>query len=217
MWAMLRKDWYVVGKYTASVLLFELAIAATFRWIGEPVSSVYYTATIVAADTVILNALESDVRCGWDRFIAMTALRPWKPVLGKYLLSCGAVVWAVGVGALLVWNSPEGMDWVELCTAVVLSVLCIAMMLPLSYRYGRQKGGIILMATWGLAAVLILGTARWSFEVIEWLFGWMEKLPAPALGVGLTILLAAANVWSFRLSIRFYTRRQRGAYDGDLG
>lgn len=217
MWAMLRKDWYVVGKYTVSVLLFELAIAAAFRWIGEPVSSVYYTAAIVAADTVILNAIESDVRCGWDHFIAMTALCPWKPVLGKYLLSYGAVIWAVGIGALLVWNSPKGMDRVELWTAVVLNVLCIAMMLPLTYRYGRQKGGIILLAIWGLAAVLILGTAQWSFEAIEWIFGWMEEVPAPALGMGLTVLLAAANVWSFRLSIRFYTRRQRGAYDGDLG
>ena len=134
MLAMLRKDWYVVGKYMASVLLFELAIAAAFRWIGESISSVYYTATIVATDTVILNAIDSDYRCGWDRFIVMTSLRPWEPVLGKYLLACGAVVWAVGIGALLVWNSPEGMDQVELWTAVVLSFLCIAMMLPLATR-----------------------------------------------------------------------------------
>ena len=213
MLAMLRKDWYVVGKYMASVLLFELAIAAAFRWIGESISSVYYTATIVAADTVILNAIDSVFRCGWDRFIVMTSLRPWEPVLGKYLLACGAVVWAVGIGALLVWNSPEGMDQVELWTAVVLSFLCIAMMLPLAYRYGRQKGEIILLAIWGVVAVLILGTAQWSFEVIEWFFGWIEEIPALALAVGVTVLLTAANVWSFHLSIRFYTRRQRGWYD----
>ena len=213
MLAMLRKDWYVVGKYTVSVLLFELAIAAAFRWMGESISSVYYTATIVAADTVILNAIESDVRCGWDRFLSMTSLRPWEPVLGKYLLSFGAVAWAAGIGALLVWNSSEGMDWVELWTAVVLCFLCIAMMLPLAYRYGQQKGGIILFAIWGLAAVLILGTARWSFATIEWLFGWLEAVPALALALGLAVLLAAANVWSFRLSVRFYTRRRRGWYD----
>lgn len=213
MWAMLRKDWYVVGKYTMSVLLFELAIAVAFRWMGESVSSVYYTATIVAADTVILNAIGSDVRCGWDRFIAMTSLRPWEPVLGKYLLSYGAVIWAVGIGALLVWNSPEGMDRVELWTAVVLNALCIAMMLPLAYRYGRQKGGIILFVIWGLAAMLILGTAQWSFEVIEWLFAWIEDISAPALALGLAVLLLAANAWSFRLSVRFYTRRQRGWYE----
>lgn len=213
MLAMLRKDWYVMGKYTAVFIAAWMVIAGMLAWIpGAERSFLFYTLPVVCFG-VTLNAIGVDHDCRWDRFAAMTPLRPWELVLEKYLLSYGILALIAGLGALAGRISTVGQGGNDMWATIVLVLLATATALPLVYRFGQQKGRLILLGFWGLVAALILGTAQWSFEVIEWFFGWIEEIPALALAVGVTVLLTAANVWSFHLSTRFYTRRQRGWYD----
>ena len=95
---------------------------------------------------------------------------------------------------------------------LVLVLLALATALPLTYRYGRRKGGALLLALWGAVAVLILGGSFLCSPVIDLLFGWMDDAPALTLGVRVAGGLLAANAASFWLSVRFYTRRQWGWY-----
>ena len=69
------------------------------------------------------------------------------------------------------------------------------------------------MIIWGLAAAAILGAAHWRYHLIEAVFGWMDAVPVPALAAGCIIVLGVLNIFSVILSVRFYTRRQRGWYD----
>lgn len=213
MLAMLRKDFYVMGKYTAALVITWAAAAGVLIWFpGTDAGFLYYLMPAMSA-TIAQNAVCIDHECRWDRFAAMTPLRPWQLVLEKYLFTYGILTLMAGLSFLAAWATSSDVNRSSIWAAIVLVLLLIAMSLPLAYRFGRQKSGMILIILWGLAAALVLGTAHWNYGLIEAAFGWMDDVPAPALAAGSAVFLAAASVWSFRLSVRFYTRRQRGWYE----
>ena len=208
MLAMLRKDIYVMGRYAAVYAAVWLAMLAAYARLPDVDGSFLYAILPICSLTVTLNAISADQACRWDRFAAMTPLRPRTLVLEKYVFAYAllAVLGLLGAGAA--WLCRRDRD--GLVTMAVLTALAVDTALPLIYRYGRRKGGALLMALWGAVAAVILGTALADYAAIEAAFGWMEDAPALPLEVG-AVLLGA--VWlSFRLSVRFYTRRQRGWY-----
>lgn len=214
MRSMLRKDVYVMGKYTATLSAAWLAIIAVCTRIpGLETEPLYYLMSVYAL-SVALSAVSVDQECRWDRFAAMTPLRPWMLVLEKYLFAYGVMALMTALGAAAQWLGTGTLDRVDLWVMVVLVLLALAMALPVTYRFGRKRGGALLMAFWGAAAAAIMGTAFLNYAAIEAAFGWMDDIPALTLGVRAAGGLLAANVLSFCLSIRFYTRRQRGWYDG---
>lgn len=213
MLAMLRKDLYVMGKYTIVLIITWVVAAGVLIWLPKTDASFLYYLMPAMSATIALNAVSADHECRWDRFAAMTPLRPWQLVLEKYLFTYGTLALLGGLSFLAAWAAASGENNSSTWAAIVLVLLLIATSLPLVYRFGRQKGGMILMIFWGLVAALILGAAHWNYGLIETAFGWVEEVPAPALAAGTTVFLIAANVWSFYLSVRFYARRQRGWYD----
>lgn len=204
MLAMLRKDCCVVGKYTAGLLVFWVILAGLYAGIPEVDQGKWYLMMPVLAANIVLAAISSDEVCHWDRFAAMTPLRPWQLVLEKYLLAYGLTAALAGA---------KGRDGLDSWMVTVLALLSTVTALPLTYRFGRQKGSTVLLIVWGAAAALILGTAYFRYAWIEWAFGWLEEVPVPLLAAGGGCALLALNAGSVCLSIRFYARRQRGWYD----
>lgn len=213
MLAMLRKDFYVMRKYTMVLVITWVAAAGVLIWLPKTDVSFLYFLMPAMSVTIALNAVSADHECRWDRFAAMTPLRPWQLVLEKYLFTYGTLALLGGLSILVVWATASGESRSSVWMSIVFTLLFIAMSLPLTYRFGRQKGGTILIVFWGLAAAVLLGTAHWNYGLIEAAFGWMDGVPVPALAAGTTVFLAATNAWSLRLSIRLYTRRQRGWYE----
>lgn len=212
MLAMLRKDIYVMGKYTAVYAAVWIVILAGYAQFPGLDASFFYTMPALCALTVVLNAVSVDQDCRWDRFAAMTPLAPWVLVLERYLFAYGLFVLMALLGAVASQLAAANQDWVTLWTIAVLLLLALAMSLPLAYRFGRRKGGLLMMAIWGAIAAVILGSAFWDYAILEAAFGWMERLPAWALALGLAGALTAVHAVSILLSIRFYIRRQRGRY-----
>lgn len=213
MLAMLRKDCYVMGKYAAGIIITWIVMAGMYAWISKVESSFLYYFMPALSITIVRNAVSYDHERRWDRFAAMTPLRPWALVLEKYLLAYGALALMAGLGALAGWISTLGKSGANMWMPVVLALLMTATDLPVVYRFGRQRGAIILMVSWGLVAAAILGTAHWNYALIKLVFGWMEDVPFLALLAGIGGMLLVVNAGSILLSIRFYARRQRGWYD----
>lgn len=206
MLAMLRKDWYVMGRYTAYLLLsWLLAAWAAIRFLVSD-SGFLYGMLPVFSLTISLNSVSTDEGL-WDRFAAVTPLRPWQIVLAKYLFGYGCLAVMTVLAAL------AGGSGVELWGAAAITPLVLAMALPLLYRLGRRKGSAVLLFFWGLAAAAILGTAHFRYDLIESAFGWIEDVPVPLLAAGGGAALLALSAGSVLLSTRFYTRRLRGWYD----
>ncbi len=114
MLAMLRKDLYVMGRYTAYLILSWLVV------------------------TWAANSISAD-EGRWDRFAAVTPLRPWQIVPAKYLFAYGCLAVMTALAAL------AGGGGVKLWTVAAITPLVLAMALPLLYRFGRQRGSIVLL------------------------------------------------------------------------
>lgn len=213
MLAMLRKDFYVLGKYMVTLLVFWTVMAGLYALVPGVDGNMFYAIMPAMGANIVLNAVGNDRACRWDRFIAMTSLRPWQLVLEKYLLAYGLTALLAALSALAGWITTMGRGGLNVWAAVIAVLLFNAMGLPLVYRFGQPKGSTILLSVWGAAAAAILGTAYWRRELLSKAFGWMNDIPAPLLAAGIIVLLLAVNAGSILLSIRFYTRRQRGWYD----
>lgn len=206
MLAMLRKDLYVMGRYTAYLILSWLVVTWMTIRFWESDAGFLYSMLPVFSLTISLNSVSAD-EGRWDRFVAVTPLRLWQIVLTKYLFAYGCLTVMTALAAL------AGGGGVKLWTVAAITPLVLAMALPLLYRLGRQRGSIVLLLFWGLTAAAILGTAYFRYDLIESAFGWLEDISTPLLVVGGGVSLLALNAGSILLSIRFYTRRQRGWYD----
>ena len=213
MLAMLRKDCYVVGKYTVTMLVFWTFMAGMYALVPGVDGNLFYAIMPVMGANVVLNAVSSDQVCRWDRFIAMTHLRPWQLVLEKYLLAYGLIALLALLGALAGWVTTMGHSGLRMWTVVVTALLFNAMGLPLVYRFAQPKGSTVLLSVWGAAAAVILGTAYWRRDLLDRAFGWMGEIPASALAAGTVAVVSVVNIGSILLSVRFYARRQRGVYD----
>lgn len=212
MLAMLRKDVYVMGRYAAALTGSCIVMTLVFsRFLAADVHFPYY---LLPALSVMIgpNAVSADQECRWDRFAAMTPLRPWLLVLEKYCFAYGTVALLAGVSALVCRVSATEEDASNMRMMFLLILLSLAISLPLVYRFGRQKSSIILLAFWGLIMAAALGDVYFRYGLIKLALGWMADIPAPLLAVSGGGALLALNAGSILLSIRFYTRRQWGWY-----
>ena len=87
--AMLRKDLYVTGRYAAAYAG-AWAVISLLCSVWMNIHSLLDTMPICAL-TVVLNAVSADQECRWDRFAAMSPLRPWVLVGEKYLYAYGLI------------------------------------------------------------------------------------------------------------------------------
>lgn len=211
MTGLLKKDLYYIREYGVAYL--PLLLLLSLSGVGGA-----YAMTLALA--LPRGAIASDAR-RWDRFAAMLPCGAGEIVAGKYLLyggfiAAGAVVTALNfpireaVAALLGWEAgfPMGLldileyTLIEACLAAVV----IALALPAYYRFGVGKGqfgiNIIIMVFNQLSAVMIFNQ----------LFRSPLSVKAGCVG-GMALLAAAATFFSYRLSVCFYRRWRRGAYD----
>lgn len=206
MLAMLRKDLYVMWKYTAVFIAAWMAVVwASIRFLDREAVSLYGMLPVFSL-TFALNNVSADESCRWDRFAAMSPLRPRQIVLAKYVFALGVLAITTALAALAGGSS-------ALWTAAALTLPALAISLPLTYRLGKRKGSAVFLFFWGLVAAAILGTAYFRYDLIESSFGWIEDVPVPLLAAGGGAALLALSAGSVLLSICFYTRRLRGWYD----
>lgn len=213
MLAMLRKDIYVMGRYVASLTGSCIVMNLVFsRFLAADVHFPYY---LLPALSVMIgpSAVSADQECRWDQFAAMTPLRPWLLVVEKYCFAYGTAALLAGLSALVCRVSATEEDVSNMRMMFLLISLCLAIALPLVYRFGRQKSSIILLAFWGLIIAAVLGDLYFRYGLIKLSLGWMADVPAPLLAAVGGCALLALNAGSILLSVRFYTRRRRGWYD----
>ena len=156
MKALIYKDLCMLGQQMRFFLLLVVLMALV------PGASTYPFA-IVYAGMLPFSALAYDERGRWNELARMMPYTPRQLVMGKYLLgwiaipACG-VLSAAGilVGARL---QKAELAELELLPALVgVSLLLMALALPLMFRFGVEKGRMLLLGTvalTGLAATVL--------------------------------------------------------------
>lgn len=210
MIGLLKKDLYVADR-TSRLLL---VLALVFSMIPS-MGSFGSTYAMMLALMIPLNSIAYDEKSKWDRYAAMLPYRTWQVVWSKYLLVylftllAGAIVVLGTVVRGRVTGSTDWTETLEMTILVGLSALfSTALGLPALYRFGSEKGRLVMILIMGVGIGAALGIAGIFGEASA-----LPELPLPAVVPALAALAVGGTYGSFRLSVHFYKKRQNGAYN----
>lgn len=209
MIGLLKKDLYVADK-SGRLLLFLALLFSAIPSLG----AFGNTYAMMLAFMMPMNSIAYDERCKWDRYAAMLPYRPEQIVWSKYVLSYLFTLLAeciIILGAAIRSRLSVSFDLVE---EIQMGLMLIAAMvfitalgLPALYRFGSEKGRLVMILVLGAGIGVALG--------ITDLFNKIPGQPKMPFQAGILLAAAAAAIItlvSFRLSVHFYKNRQNGAY-----
>lgn len=215
MIALIKKDIFVMDKQMRVLVLLALVFL-----LMPTVSSIGSAYAVMISLMLPMSTISYDERCKWDRYAAMLPWTPRQIVGSKYILHYGAMAMSMGlivVGTyirslysdeLVIW----GDIWRMLAMyVVILGVLTVAIY-PLLYRFGTERGRLILVAILMVIFFVGMGATFLVVDNIDTIKGRLEVVPAPVLLIVGVALLVGANVLSYRLSVKLYLRRRDGRY-----
>ena len=87
-----------------------------------------------------------------------------------------------------------------------------AVVYPLIYRFGSEKGRLILVVVFLGIFAMAFGTVVLAMDNMEGIVARLEAISAQVLAAAAVVVVAGATFLSYRLSVRFYLRRREGAY-----
>ena len=214
MIALVKKDIFVMDKQMRLLVI----LALLFNLIPSA-SSLGATYAMLIALMLPMSTISYDERCKWDRYAAMLPWTPQQIVGSKYVLSYGAL--ALGAALIILGNFARTLyggatDWEEtgalLAIYLVLIAVMTAVVYPLIYRFGSEKGRLILVVVFLGIFAMAFGTVVLAMDNMEGIVARLEAISAPVLTAAAVVVVAAATFLSYRLSVGFYLRRREGAY-----
>jgi len=206
---LLKKDLFVADK--SGRLLIILALVFSIMPSMETFGSTY---CLLIAFMIPLNSIAYDEKSKWDRYAAMLPYTPKQIVFSKYLIGgiyalIGEIIIILGAlvrGAL----KPGSVDWADTWGTSLMLVVAIvtlsALAYPAIYRFGTEKGRLVLLVVMGAAAGAMAALTGVLLD------NHVDLRSAPWLVAVLVVIAVGALCLSFRLSVRFYRKRVGGAY-----
>ena len=203
MTGLLLKDICTLKKQLWLYFVICLIIAVVAGWNAD--ASGFISVYIPVFISVLPGtALAYDEQSKWDTMAAMMPYSIRQLVVSKYLL--GLLCFVAGALLLCVQRLVAGTLFTAgtasvFCTALLTVLLLQALTLPMSIRFGVEKGRVLL-----LAVVALVFVALYSFEKIQGIPEFHETSGAAPF---LIPLLAVALLYlaSIAVSIRFYRKR----------
>ena len=203
MKALILKDFYVMWKQTRVLLLLILVFSCL-------PGAFYPTFAVVYAAILPYTAMAYDERSKWGQLAAMLPYADRNIVLSKYLFGYLAIAVTAGIsmviqtGLTLVWNQAADnlspLSTIPLAMGVGVCVL--ALTLPLMFRFGVEKGRLVMF----LLIFLVCGGTGAITSITSDIpdGGSYLALALPGVAVAAIVLTAI----SIPLSLRMYRRKR---------
>ena len=207
---LIRKDLYVADRTGRLLMILALVLSLV-----PSMGSFGSTYAMMMALMIPLNAIAYDEKCKWDRYAAMLPYKVGQLVWSKYLLAYLFTVLAEAIvllGSVIrgrISHEPSTPEDLLSFSVLLLGVMpvMIAAVLPPLYRFGSEKGRLVMLVFMGIGVGITLGLAGIFGEVN------LPQLPLAAAVPLFVLVVVAATYGSFRLSVHFYRKRQNGAYN----
>lgn len=193
MKGLLLKDWYAL-RGQAGRLFFLIALYIVIGEFSGGVGSI----GILLCAMLPTSCLAYDERAKWDRYALSMPLSVKDLVVSKYLL--GYLMLAAGAALkLLAMALPigNGSDFTSFVLTIAVSLLYLALQLPILFKFGVENGRIGMMIVSGVFAIgiVMIGTA--TVAQIE-----LALLPYLALAAAIVL-----QIPSILLAVRFRAMR----------
>jgi len=207
MSALLLKDWYMMRKYCRVYLLLALVFFGVYLAAYRAENLFFVIYPCLFAGLLPRTLLAYDENSRWDRYCAALPFTKDRVVTEKYLLSlilasAAAAVSAVVIAAGQALHGGVSPSLLAQQLVVVLSagLLAPVVSLPLTFRYGVEKGRIA-----GLVVIAVVCGA--AVAIPEAVSELTPDAAARALPLALPAALALFAL-SWRLSLAFYRDRE---------
>ncbi len=205
MKGLLKKDLYMTWAYSKIFLLMSLIFVAVSVLSQASLFFIFYP--LLMAGILPVSLLSYDERFRWNVYCDATPLTRRQQVTEKYLLT---LLYSVGMllllalihGIRLISQGQTGEFLEMLSFMVILALVSPALMLPLLFRLGPERGRL---AYFGLFAVLLLFVTMLTGKS-------MADIPATSGPLGFLLATLAVSVLLFLgswwLSMRWYDKRE---------
>ncbi len=204
MKGLLLKDFYQAAKYCRSYLLICLVFLGISLFAPDS-NDFFVVYPCLLAGMVPVNLIAYDTSSRWE---IMSLTMPWSRaqlVSAKYLMGLLCEVCAIFLTVLcqgLKMGAAFSIGAMGELFATLLSIALLlpALMLPLIFKLGVEKGRVFYLGGIGVIMALVgIGYARIAESGIHWDIS-VPPMLIPLISIVLYIL-------SWRLSIRFYEKR----------
>lgn len=188
-------------KKTFRIYILFIVFYALLSFAGSAASS-FMGVMIILITLLPISAISYDERAKWDRYALTMPVSRHMMVLSKYLL--GILLLIPGILAGLLFGVIADMDIYEnlvVCASLALtSLFMLSILLPVIYRFGVERGRIIMIAVFLLPAVLIvlLSQVDLSFLQFDQILRFWFLFP---------VVILALLVLSFLTSVRIYEKK----------
>lgn len=206
MKGLLLKDFYLSWRYCRALFII-VAVFLCLSFVGEK-TLFFQVYPMLLSSVIPVSLMGYDERDRWTAYSSTLPYTRGQLVSAKYLvgLCFGMAAFLVSMVAMAVRMQLMGwFSWVELATVgttlLLLGCVTPALMLPVIFKFGVEKGRIayfILIGLFSGVAAVLAGTG----SQLQTLSGSMLPLAAIAGG---SMVLYALSWW---LSIRFYQKRE---------
>lgn len=169
--------------------------------------------TIFATSTISTDTADKSIA-----FLMTMPITRTIYVVEKYLLlllSClfGSLIAAIGS----IIMQPEKYQEILLQTAAIFAILILAqlIMMPVNFKYGREKGLIVMLLIYGVVAIFFATAGKinqsqaWiSIASLNAAIKWFSSLSAWIIGAAACLLLLLSFAVSYHISSRIVRKQE---------
>ena len=199
---LLRKDLYVLSTTLKSTLLLWMIFPLVALFSPENSSFILYTGLI--AGTLSSTLISYEEREKWPMFVGTLPISKKQVVTARYAFTLLMIIAATLIGAVIfltyvLRGSPEYASPALLVQNFATSLLMPSLLLPVTYRFGVEKGRYFVMF---VIIFVAIGSQQFvsQFSNISNLAGYF----APMMIIVSLALFAA----SYALSVKWYTAKE---------
>lgn len=207
MKGLLLKDLYNMGQQK-KILVFLALFYGAFALFTD--SSGMLNVLVLVCSMLSVSAFSYDEFAKWDSYALSLPVTRKEIVAARYLFAtvltgCGALV-ALVLGTLsFIVRSQTGFGAmvISIASITAVSFLLLSLLLPLCYKFGLEKGRIMLMIFMMVLVFLGMSLPELLANLPE-----MFALQSLLLPVIVLLLCAVALVLSYSASVRIYEKRE---------
>lgn len=216
MKGLLLKDWYQIKSNMKTMYLTVLAVLVVWTLSASGASTFAMNYAAIFLGILPVNLLTYDQSVGWVEYGQTLPVSKKTLVTEKYLIGLFCAAAAVVIGGLFVTVIPlrtgtaPDKDVLSLLAGSVCAILLInGISLPLLYRFGAEKAGMIYILTFaGFGAMLGGGGAVLQEVQQKSADGW-QLYPPFWLAAAFLLAVLALYAVSWRVSVAWYGKYKK--------
>ncbi len=181
-----------------------------FTLMGNGFSSL----SVMYAAVVSMSTFTADEQSKWNQLVKMMPYSTNSIVVSKYIIGYVGLLFftIISTGVMAISDSVKGNNFSAMQVNATLISMClgavvIALICPIMFKFGMQKGMIAVMCVFAVFGMIIGFAAESNLKIVGKVVMFYSNNPRGAVAV-LFAIAVVLNILSIMLSKRFYNTKK---------